>query len=134
VSRIFISYRHEDSKAITDKIDERLAGIFGRATVFRDLASIPLGVDYEQFIRDQLADCSIELVVIGPGWLSAANANGRRRLDDPKDIVRLEIETGLAKSNLSIPLLVNGADISTEESLPPLLALLQATSLCSMAT
>src|SRR5690348_1341583 len=121
MSRIFISYRRDDSKAITDRIDERLAGTFGRAAVFRDLASIPLGVDYEQFIKDQLADCSVEIVVIGPGWLSATNSSGHRRLDDPRDLVRLEIETGLAKSNLLIPLLVNGADIPSEDTLPPTL-------------
>ena len=57
------------------------------------------------------------LAVIGPHWL-AAGQDGQRRLDDPADFVRLEIEAALARGVRVIPVLVDGAQLPRPEQLP----------------
>ncbi len=118
MSKIFISYRRDDSGGVVDPLYTRLSGRFGKDRVFRDVSAIPLGVDYEKHIQGVLKDCSILLAVIGPRWLAAEDAKGKRRLDNPTDMVRLEIETALKRSILVIPLLVNGAEMPSEDELP----------------
>ena len=49
------------------------------------------------------------LVVIGPRWLTAADPNGRRRLDDPDDLTRLEVAAALRRGIRVVPVLVGGA-------------------------
>ena len=58
-----------------------------------DIDSIPAGVDFEQHIREEIKICDVVLVLIGDDWLSATDDGGNRRIDDPDDFVRLEIET-----------------------------------------
>jgi hypothetical protein len=49
-----------------------------------------------------MARCSTLLVLIGTKWLSATDGGGRRRLEDPKDFVRQEIEEGLRNPHLLV--------------------------------
>ena len=66
-----------------------------------------------------LEACSIVLVVIGPGWVDALTDAGRRRLDNPLDHVRVEIETALRVEGLRvIPVLVRNASMPSKEQLP----------------
>jgi hypothetical protein len=59
-----------------------------------------------------LEACRVVLVVIGPGWFDSRTDDGRRRLDDPEDHVRVEIETVLRlESLLVIPVLVRNASM-----------------------
>ena len=44
--------------------------------------------------------------------------HGRRRLDDPDDFVRLEIEAALARNVRIIPILVDGANMPRADELP----------------
>ena len=62
------------------------------------------------------------LVVIGRGWLDAADEGRRRRLDLATDFVRVEIESALERNIPVIPLLVDGAGVPPAEKLPPSLA------------
>ena len=55
-------------------------------------------------------------------WLGARDAAGRRRLDDPGDFVRLEIELALAARVAVVPVLVEGAAMPSAADLPPSLA------------
>src|SRR5690606_33075208 len=58
-------------------------------------------------------------VLIGPNWAEARDAEGRRRLDDPADWVRIEIETALAQDGVHVvPVLINGAQLPRAEDLP----------------
>src|SRR5712692_9138916 len=50
------------------------------------------------------------------------NPNGRRRLDDPADFVRLEIETALNRGIPIVTLLVHGARMPDARQLPSTLA------------
>ena len=65
-----------------------------------------------------VGSCVVLLAVIGVGWLTATGEDGRRRLDDPGDFVRLEIEAALARDVRVIPVLVNGAPMPRAADLP----------------
>jgi hypothetical protein len=62
--------------------------------------------------------CQVLLAVIGPQWLAATDRHGRRRLDDPDDIVRVEVEVALDRDVRVVPLLVGGAAMPQREELP----------------
>jgi hypothetical protein len=116
VARIAISYRREDSAGITGRIFDRLVTHFGPDTVFRDVDNIPLGVDFRQHIESVLAKTDVALIIIGKRWLGSGKT--RRRIDDPTDPVRVEVETALRRGMSVIPLLVDGSSIPTAERLP----------------
>jgi len=84
--------------------------------------TIEPGVDFAEEISRAVATCKVLLAVIGPNWLTEADERGRRRLDDPDDIVRLEIEAALARDVRVIPILVEGAVMPGRQDLPESLA------------
>ena len=84
-----------------------------------DIDSIPPGVDFEEHVRDEIEICDVVLVLIGDDWLSAATHEGARRIDNPDDFVRLEIETALSSPRVSlVPVLVEGAEMPRPAELP----------------
>jgi len=119
MAEIFLSYRRSDTAGAAGRLTDRLKQRLGDQSVFRDLDSISAGADFEQTIRDAIRGASLALVVIGPRWIDARAEDGSRRLDDPKDYVRLEIESALAQDVPIIPLLVEGASMPKPEQLPP---------------
>ena len=118
-SRIFISYRRSDSADVAGRIYDRLVGKFDRKMIFKDVDSIPLGLDFKEYLDKQVGECKVLLAVIGDRWLDASNASGKRRLEDPTDFVRIEIESALERGIPVVPLLVRGASMPGEENLPP---------------
>jgi formylglycine-generating enzyme required for sulfatase activity len=62
------------------------------------------------------------LVVIGHQWVSITDAQGQRRLDNPSDFVRIEVEAALARTIPVIPVLVQNAPMPQERELPTSLA------------
>ena len=121
-SRVFISYRREETAYpagwLYDRLDER----FGDAQVFKDVDSIPLGDDFVAAITTAVGSCDVLLALIGDKWLTITDERGRRRLDDPHDFVRLEIEAALARNVRVIPVLVDGARMPRADELPDSLA------------
>ena len=129
MSKIFISYRHDDSADVTGRLYDRLTQRFGRDSVIRDLDSIPLGVDFREFLTSAVEKCRVFLAVIGERWLGVQDESGRRRLDNPDDFVRIEIEAALRREIPVIPVLVQGSHIPDREQLPPsLTGLVYATA------
>jgi len=117
--RIFISYRRADSLAVTNRIYDWLARAFGEGAIFKDVDKMPLGSDFRGVIRKATANCRVMLVVIGKNWLDVKDKHGNRRLDDPGDFVRIEIEAGLQGAGITvIPLLIDGADMPSASLLP----------------
>jgi hypothetical protein len=123
-SRIFISYRREQAGGLAGRLYDRLADKFGEAQVFMDVDSIEPGVDFAEVIERAVASCDVLLAVIGPGWLAAKDDAGQRRLDDPDDLVRLEVEAALARNVRVIPVLVEGAPMPRRQNLPESLSAL----------
>ncbi|MBN2304323.1 MAG: SUMF1/EgtB/PvdO family nonheme iron enzyme [Anaerolineae bacterium] len=120
---IFISYRRTDSEVIAGRIYDRLShrAAFGAEQVFKDVDDIPFGVDFRDHIDRAVATNDAILVIIGPQWLAVTDKQGHRRLDDPKDFVRIEVETALKRGNLVVPVLVNDARMPDAADLPPAL-------------
>jgi hypothetical protein len=120
--KIFLSYRREDSADVAGRIYDRLTQAFKKAEVYKDVDSIPLGVDFRKHLQGTVESCDVLLVVVGDRWLTASTVSGARRLDDPKDFVRIELEVALRRDIPVIPLLVRGAVVPQETELPPDLA------------
>src|SRR5690242_11215994 len=119
---IIVSYRRQETSHLAGRLYDRLADRFGEDQVFIDVDAIEPGVDFAEEISRAVAACQVLLAVIGPGWLTTTDGQGRRRLDDPDDIVRLEIEAALARDVRVIPILVEGAVMPTRQDLPESLA------------
>ncbi len=117
--QIFISYRRRDSADVTGRIYDRLVDRFGPDRVFKDVDSIPMGADFRKLLDQMVARCNAFLAVIGPEWSDTHRPDGERRLDDERDFVRIEIESALARKIPVIPLLVRGAEVPSEDQLPP---------------
>jgi uncharacterized membrane protein YhaH (DUF805 family) len=83
-----------------------------------DVDGIEPGVDFVKALDDQVARCVAFLAVIGPGWTDLRNTEGHRRIDQPNDYVRVEIEAALTRDIRVIPVLVDGARMPTAEELP----------------
>ena len=120
--RIFMSYRREETAYPAAWLFDRLASRFGRDQVFKDVDSIEPGDDFAEVITTAVESCDVLLALIGRRWLTIADQDGRLRLDDPGDFVRLEIEAALARKVRVIPILVDGARMPRAEDLPPSLA------------
>jgi TIR domain len=119
---IFVSYRRQETNHLAGRLSDRLADRFGQGQVFIDVDAIEPGVDFAEEISRAVAACQVLLAVIGPNWLTATDERGRRRLDDPDDIVRLEIEAALTRDVRVIPILVEGAPMPGRQDLPESLA------------
>jgi len=116
--KIFCCYRREDSTHQTGRIFDQLAIRFGKENIFRDLDSMPLGLDFRRVLSEQVAQCDVLLAMIGDAWLSAKEKTGERRLDNAGDFVRIEIESALARKIPVIPILVGHAPMPTADDLP----------------
>jgi predicted ATPase len=128
--RLFISYRRSDTAGHVGWLNDRIAEHFGQEQIFRDIETIRPGADFVTTIQDAVGSCDVLLAMIGKQWLSSADAEGRRRLDDPGDFVRLEVATALEREILVIPVLVQGATMPQAEELPePLKALARRNAL-----
>jgi TIR domain len=115
--RVFICYRREDTQDASGRLRDDLADAYGPEHVFMDIDSIPLGIDFVEYISDQICRCSAVIVVIGNRWLKLRD-KGRRRLNNPDDPVRAEIAVALRQGILVIPVLVQGAKMPRAEQLP----------------
>lgn len=117
-TRIFICYRRDDSSGHAGRLFDALAKKFGESKIFMDVAGIEPGADFVEVIEKSVASCHILLAVIGRNWLAYRGSKRKRRLDDPNDYVRLEIQAALKKGIRIIPIFVQGAQMPGVDSLP----------------
>ena len=118
---VFVSYRRDDADGYAGRLGDALADRFGADHVFLDVVSIAPGGDFVDAIRAAIAACDVFVPVIGPRWSQAADDRGRPRIDDPDDVVRLEIEAALEQDVQVIPVLVGDASMPLPDELPPTL-------------
>jgi hypothetical protein len=116
--KIFINYRRGDEPGFTQALLGRLEQAFPAERLFIDVDNIPPGEDFVAMLESQVAQCDAMLTVIGNNWLGAADERGGRRLDDPHDFVRIEIESALKQGKRVIPVLVHQARMPHPEELP----------------
>jgi len=112
--KIFISYRRDDSQYVTDSIYEQLITHFPEEDVFLDVDTIPLGVDFPDFLASEISKCDVVLVIIGTEWAQIM----QQRANEPDDFVRIEVESALTQDKLVIPVLVKNAKMSNATLLP----------------
>src|SRR5271166_1710498 len=117
-SKIFINYRRGDEPGFTQALLGRLERAFPAERLFIDVDNIPPGEDFISMLESQVAQCDAMLAVIGNGWLNAKDERGTRRLEDPRDFVRIEIESALRLGKRVIPVLVHEARMPHPEELP----------------
>jgi uncharacterized protein (DUF1330 family) len=115
---IFISYRRGDTKPEARQLETQLEKYFpGR--VFRDMHDIDDGTDYRDVINEKVGECGALLVLIGKQWLTLEGKDGKRRLDDPGDLVVAEVAGALKRTNVRvIPVLLQEAEMPSEDNLP----------------
>jgi hypothetical protein len=129
---IFLSYRREDTGPYARLLQYELRDRIPSVPAFMDLDSIEPGMVFAEVIQDAVESCSVMVVLIGPKWATLTDEEGQRRLDDPNDMVRLEVETALKRDVYVIPVLVDGAKPLRFQKLPSALgklALLSAADL-----
>ena len=114
---IFLSYRRDDASAYALLLFQSLSDRYGHS-VFMDIETLAPGLDFVDAINDTLGRCDILLALVGRGWLTASDAEGNARLENPEDFVRLEIEAALARNIRVVPVLVGGALMPRGNQLP----------------
>jgi len=121
MTRIFISYRREDSAGYAGRIYDRLIQHFGPEQIFMDVDNIRPGMDFVDAIEGAVGSCDVLIALIGKQWASITDDRGEKRLNNPNDFVRLEVKTALDRNILVIPTLVHGAGMPRQQDLPPTL-------------
>jgi TIR domain len=117
-AKVFISYRRDDSAGHAGRVHDRLAREFGNDLLFMDVDGIPLGVNYVEVLQEEVAKCSVLLAVIGHEWLNVRDEDGRRRLENPDDFVRVEIAAALQRDIPIIPIMLEGTKVPKANQLP----------------
>jgi hypothetical protein len=116
-TKIFISYRRQDSGANAIGISQYLEKEFGHKNVYVDVDMLA-GTKYPAVIETRLAECQVMLVLIGPDWLTSKDEHGHVRLKKSDDWVRIEIARALKRDLTVIPVLINGAQLPDRDMLP----------------
>ena len=118
IGGVFISYRREDSGGYAGRIFDRLTSRLGHDNVFFDVDAIAPGRDFVEVLSERVGKCDALLAIIGKHWVTSADGENGRRLDDPNDFVRIEIEAALKRNVPVIPVLVDGAAMPQADQLP----------------
>src|SRR5215467_1793311 len=115
--KLFLSYRREDSAGYAGRLFDHLSVRFPKR-VFMDVDSIAAGADFTHELEKSIKSSDVLVALIGRQWLTAVDSSARRRIDDPADFLRLELETAMANGVRIIPTLVGGATIPAVAELP----------------
>ena len=117
-SAVFISYRREDTGAYARLLQAFLGEHLPGMHVFMDLDSIEAGIDLTEVVESAVGSSVVFIALIGRRWLTSVDDYGQRRLDNPDDYVRSEIQAALQRHVRVIPVLVDGARVPRPQQLP----------------
>jgi hypothetical protein len=121
IHSVFVSYRRADSADIVGRLYDHLAAEHGVNAVFKDVDSIIVGGDFRAQLEQSLNACRVFICVMGDQWAGPAGSTNRS-IDDPKDFVRIEVETALRRGIPIIPTFVRGFSMPPKEFFPEALA------------
>ena len=105
---------------MTERICDRLADFHGREAIFKDVDSIGISSDFRDSLTKAIRGCDVVLAVIGTKWMGPTDER-LRRIDDPGDFVRLEVEQALKERIPIVPVLIDDAPMPRADDLPPTL-------------
>jgi hypothetical protein len=120
--RVFISYRKQETSTLADWLVDRIRAQVRDIEVWRDVDTLKPGVVFSDAIEEGIGACDIVLALIGKRWLTTTDKGGRRRIDDERDWVRMELAAAFRQKKYVIPCLVGEATMPGAEELPPDLA------------
>jgi TIR domain len=116
--QIFISYRREESRWSAGRLFDRLTARFDRRQIFMDIDGIGLGEDFVETIEKRVGACDVLIAIIGARRLTSTDQQGVKRIENPKDFVRMEVGTALRRNIRVIPVLVDGVSMPQPADLP----------------
>lgn len=116
--RVFLSYRRSDTETMAQTLYYCLAGELKGIEIFRDNNSLEPGEVFAEVIRKNIAACDVLIMLIGKKWLKVKDKEGRLRLNDAADFVRLEIAEALSQRKKVFPCLIDGARMPSRDDLP----------------
>lgn len=123
---IFLAYRRSDSLTMVNRIRARLAEHFGEFAIHSDMDAVPIGMDVRNYLGVGVTQSKVLLAIIAPQWLTSIDPRSNRRIVDPDDSVRIEIEAALKRGMPTVPILVDDARLPASGELPPSLGSLAA--------
>ncbi len=115
---IFINYRKDDSSWNALALYNELLKYFPKESIFKDFNTIRPGDDFVESIQKALSHCNVLLVVMSRNWLEVKDKHGNRRINDPDDLVRIEIATAIERNIQVIPVLFDNIPMPTGADLP----------------
>lgn len=115
---IFINYRKDDSSWNALALYNELQKYFPKESIFKDFNTIRPGDDFVESIQKALSHCNVLLIVMSKNWLEVKDKHGNRRLNDPDDLVRIEISTAIERNIQVIPVLFDNIPMPTSAELP----------------
>jgi hypothetical protein len=117
--RVFVSYRRRDSGGHLPALKQILeeSAIHGEACeLFIDLDIIHPGRDFVNAIVAALKTSDVALALMGRHWLTE---DGRRRLDEVDDPVRMELRTAIEMKTALLAVLLDRGAMPPPSELPP---------------
>jgi hypothetical protein len=118
MGKIFISYRRKEAADFTGRLFDRLCGYFGSNNVYMDVDVLVSGKDYRQQIGEIISECDVLLAIVGEQWVAMQDEAGMRRLDNPEDQLRIEIESAQEHGKAVIPILIHGVKQPVASEIP----------------
>jgi len=115
--KVVIVYRRADSAGLAGRVYDRLIAHYGDGSAFLDIYSIPWAANWTERVKQASVRGQILLALIGRNWLGRTS-DGRVRINDEADPVRLEIETALQAHVPVFPVLLDGASMPKATELP----------------
>jgi hypothetical protein len=116
--KIFINYRRAEAEYAAGALGRELRRHFGDDRIFRDKEDIGGGASWKRRVLDEITGESALLILIGRDWATVTDAQGRRRLDNPDDPLRMEIADGLKDGAAILPILLENAEMPADAELP----------------
>jgi tetratricopeptide (TPR) repeat protein len=113
--RIFVSYRRADGSAVAPVLKRAIEAQEPTARVFVDTENLEPVKKFTDQLSDAIQHAELVIVLIGPYWHTD---EGRRRINDPEDIVRREITAALRGRVAVVPVLLDTDRMPPAESLP----------------
>lgn len=117
--RVFLCYRNTHGGFVAAALRQRLVRELGDDNVVYARENFDPAPDIPEALGRAIRACDVLLVVIHPRWEEETDGRGGRRLEDPRDYVRLEIETALGLDMPILPVLLEPAVMPREADLPP---------------
>lgn len=115
---MFFSYRRDDSRDTAKDLAAYVSRILPQEYIFIDVRSIDPGEDFPQRLRNAIVASDLVFCLIGPLWETLKGENGKPRINEVDDFVRMEIEQAISHRKQVIPLLIDRKQMPDPAQLP----------------